>query len=82
MKVIEIKFIGLREGEKLHEELHLGDNPLKTAHSGIMMCEENFIELNALQNIISEIQKSIEDNNEKNFIKIIAKNVEDFKRTT
>ena len=37
---IEIVFTGLRPGEKLFEELLIGDNPQPTAHSRIMMARE------------------------------------------
>ena len=33
---IEIRFTGLRPGEKLYEELLIGDNVAKTAHERIM----------------------------------------------
>lgn len=37
---IEIVFTGLRPGEKLYEELLIGDNPQRTAHPRIMMARE------------------------------------------
>ena len=40
---IEIKVTGLRPGEKLYEELLIGDNPQPTLHSRIMRGKEEFI---------------------------------------
>ncbi len=40
---IEIKITGLRPGEKLYEELLIGDNPQPTAHPKIMKAHEEFI---------------------------------------
>lgn len=37
---IEIRFTGLRAGEKLYEELLIGDNPQGTSHPRIMMARE------------------------------------------
>ena len=37
---IEIKFTGLRDGEKLYEELLIGDNVTKTMHDHIMSANE------------------------------------------
>ncbi len=53
---IEIEITGLRPGEKLYEELLIGDNPQPTSHSRIMKAHEEFIpwadlecKLNALE---------------------------------
>lgn len=40
---IEIVEVGLRPGEKLYEELLIGDNPAPTAHSRIMQARENML---------------------------------------
>jgi FlaA1/EpsC-like NDP-sugar epimerase len=40
---VEIEITGLRPGEKLYEELMIGDNPQSTLHPRIMRAAENFI---------------------------------------
>ncbi len=42
---IEIQFAGLRPGEKLYEELLIGDNVKETAHERIMTAHEVFLPL-------------------------------------
>ena len=49
---IEIIFTGLRPGEKLYEELLIGDKVSKTPHKQILRAEEDFI-------IREELEKSI-----------------------
>jgi FlaA1/EpsC-like NDP-sugar epimerase len=60
---IEIKIIGLRPGEKLHEELMIGDNPQKTSHSKILKITENYIPIHQLELHLKELNKFIEKNN-------------------
>ena len=40
---IEIVISGLRPGEKLYEELLIGENPIPTSHPRIMMAREDFL---------------------------------------
>lgn len=40
---IEIEITGLRPGEKLYEELLIGDNPKPTSHAQIMKAHESFL---------------------------------------
>ncbi len=40
---IEVRFIGLRPGEKLHEELLVGEDVTGTEHVRIMRAEESFV---------------------------------------
>tara|TARA_B100001057_G_C22864449_1_gene955873 strand:+ start:1032 stop:3077 length:2046 start_codon:yes stop_codon:yes gene_type:complete len=58
---IEIKIIGLRPGEKLYEELLIGDDPQNTDHLKIKKINESYIsyfelekELNILRNLLVE----------------------------
>ena len=53
---IEILYTGLRPGEKLYEELLIGNNVLSTAHDKIMRAEENVIAWCDLQRLISQLQ--------------------------
>ncbi len=52
---IEIKIVGLRPGEKLYEELLIGDNVTGTDHPLIMRAEESCIPWGDLQNIIGKL---------------------------
>ena len=57
---IKIKIIGLKKGEKLSEELALGNNLKKTKHPKIMLCDEEIkkenlnYKLNLLTNILNK----------------------------
>lgn len=46
---IEIVISGLRAGEKLHEELLIGDNPLPTDHPRIMKARESYMPMAELE---------------------------------
>jgi FlaA1/EpsC-like NDP-sugar epimerase len=46
---IEIEYVGLRPGEKLHEELFVGEHSLPTTHPRINMAKERFLRLGELQ---------------------------------
>jgi FlaA1/EpsC-like NDP-sugar epimerase len=46
---VEITVTGLRPGEKLYEELLIGDNPQPTAHRRIMKAHEHFLPWSELQ---------------------------------
>jgi FlaA1/EpsC-like NDP-sugar epimerase len=52
---IEIKITGLRSGEKLHEELLIGNKPIPTDHPEIFMGLENFIDRSQLDDFIDTL---------------------------
>ena len=59
---IEIKVIGLRAGEKLYEELLIGDNPERTNHPKIKKINDPFIPFDQLEKNLKKL-KSLLDNN-------------------
>lgn len=59
---IEIVYTGLRPGEKLYEELLIGNNPSKTSHEKIMRATENIIEWPELSLMIQHLDKAEQDN--------------------
>jgi FlaA1/EpsC-like NDP-sugar epimerase len=70
---IEIKTIGLRPGEKLYEELLIGDNPEATSHPRIMKANEDFIEWIALQPYLKELEDYLAINDVVNIRYYLAK---------
>jgi FlaA1/EpsC-like NDP-sugar epimerase len=59
---IEIKITGLRPGEKLYEELLLGDNPLKTQHPKIQKAQDPFISFNQLEVDLINLRTLLDNN--------------------
>ncbi|ROV59360.1 polysaccharide biosynthesis protein [Vibrio ponticus] len=55
---IEIKFSGLRPGEKLFEELLIGDNVQGTAHERIMTANEKFLPIEEYQVLITALDEA------------------------
>jgi FlaA1/EpsC-like NDP-sugar epimerase len=56
---IELSFVGLRPGEKLYEELLIGDNPKKTGHPRIMKANEHFITWDILESKLDELDRAV-----------------------
>ena len=59
---IEVKITGLRPGEKLYEELLIGDNPQKTYHEKIQKAQDPFIPLNQLKIDLDNLSILLEEN--------------------
>jgi FlaA1/EpsC-like NDP-sugar epimerase len=56
---IEIVITGLRPGEKLYEELLIGENPVITSHPRIMMAREDFLPWSELTAELSLLQENL-----------------------
>jgi len=56
---IEIQVVGLRPGEKLYEELLIGDNPSPTSHIKIMKANERFLELTTLEMQLEKLANAV-----------------------
>ena len=53
---IEIEVIGLRPGEKLYEELLIGENPKLTSHPRIMKAREGFLPWTQLEDDLRTLE--------------------------
>ena len=54
---INIEFIGLRPGEKLHEELLLGTNVTGTGHPMIMRAEEECLPFSQIERLLTNLRR-------------------------
>ena len=59
---IEIAINGLRPGEKLYEELLIGDNPASTSHPRIMKAQDDFIAWDQLQKELQTLETALAAN--------------------
>ena len=59
---IEVKTVGLRPGEKLFEELLIGNNPQKTIHNKIKKIDDPFIPFDQLEKDLNILKNLIDQN--------------------
>ena len=59
-----MKVIGLRPGEKLYEELLLGDDPQKTYHEKIQKAQDPFIPFDQLKINLDKLSILLDENKE------------------
>jgi FlaA1/EpsC-like NDP-sugar epimerase len=69
---IEIVFTGLRPGEKLYEELLIGNNVSRTKHNKVLRAEEDYLTTAELDSFL-ELIKQEEKNNDVAALKKILK---------
>ena len=78
-KDIKIKFIGLRPGEKLYEEIfHDKEELIKTTHSGIFLASPRFNNLDYVESQIEILEQAINTNNHDEARKVIASLVPEY----
>ena len=76
---IKVKFTGLRPGEKLYEELLIGDDVIQSEHPRIMQAREEKLPLNIIEKMVKEIS-DLRDNQNDSLIKdLLLKNVNGYK---
>jgi FlaA1/EpsC-like NDP-sugar epimerase len=57
---IAIEFSGLRPGEKLYEELLIGDNVSPTGHSMIMRANEEYLPWDSLKTVLAALLEAVQ----------------------
>lgn len=75
---LEIQFTGLRPGEKLYEELLIGDNVTETAHPKIMRAEELVIVWSALERVLQQLEAANHDDNCAEARKLLLSTIDGF----
>ncbi len=76
---IEIIFTGLKPGEKLYEELLIGDKVSTTEHKQILRAEEDFIDASKLEHYLNLIQQAENSGDVKALKDILGQAVSGFK---
>jgi FlaA1/EpsC-like NDP-sugar epimerase len=76
---IEIKITGLRPGEKLYEELLIGNNPESTDHPRIMKAREEYLSWDILESEINFLDKSLQLNHFDKVVESLERLVEGYK---
>ena len=77
---IEIKFTGLRPGEKLYEELLIGDNPSSTEHPRIMKANEDFLHLSELKPRLELLEDFIRNDESRLALSLLRELVKEYKK--
>ena len=79
---IEIIFSGLRDGEKLYEELLIGNDSTKTPHKLIYKAEEESISWKELESLIEEFNKALSNRDEERIYELLKKTISGYKPQT
>ena len=76
---IEISITGLRQGEKLYEELLIEDNPKKTSHPRIMKAREKKIDWKLVVKCLEEIKQNCKNQDDLSIKKTLNNYIDDYK---
>ncbi|MHA6604774.1 polysaccharide biosynthesis protein [Photobacterium damselae] len=68
---IELKYTGLRPGEKLFEELLIGNNVGKTEHSRIMTANEEYLSLHSYNEVLNKLDVACHEFNHEEIRQIL-----------
>ena len=75
---IEIIYSGKRPGEKLFEELLIGENVMPTKHSMIMKANESFMNFSEIKAILSDLDDAVSRNEYESIRSLLIKAVPEF----
>ena len=79
---IEITFSGLRPGEKLYEELLIGENVSETQNPMIMRAKEKMLPIDEIDSMLNELKIALANNEIETLRKILTRAVPEFKPQT
>jgi FlaA1/EpsC-like NDP-sugar epimerase len=75
---IEIEYSGLRPGEKLYEELLIGDNCIGTDHAMITRAMEKSLTKEKLREFLSRLENAMSNYDLEDLVKTLQQSVEEY----
>jgi len=79
---VEIEFTGLRPGEKLYEELLIGENATGTQHPRIMQAEEDSLPFDKIIEILNELERAVQEYEIEKVVKLLSTYVSGYSANT
>jgi FlaA1/EpsC-like NDP-sugar epimerase len=76
---IQIEITGLRPGEKLYEELLIGENPIATRHERIMQAREGFVPLSALEPMLERLSAAVRESSVERSVTVLKALVPEYR---
>jgi FlaA1/EpsC-like NDP-sugar epimerase len=75
---VKIEITGLRPGEKLFEELLIGDDVIETIHPKIMRAQEKMLSSDELNGYLSQLEQAYEANDCKRIRAVLLTVVDEY----
>ncbi|MGE0180229.1 MAG: polysaccharide biosynthesis protein [Sphingomonas sp.] len=75
---IELEYVGLRPGEKLYEELLIGNSPIATSHSRILKANEQFLAWPVLEKQLNGLRTAVEEGDVDDILAILRRLVPEY----